>query len=148
MDIIIEKEIDGVTYKARYRGIAYSIELSERAEQDNSSFFLSDVLFREVLVSPKIGIDDFDSIEEYSKVFAFLLNVANGDIGRKQSKSKLKQKARDNWSLWRLILESEGAISFQEVFGKPYMTPQDAIEANYALDMLNEARRKAARRKK
>ena len=148
MDYIVEKEIDGVIYKARYNGIAYTLELGEQAEADNSSFHLAEKLFNEVLVSPDICIDDFDDIETYSKVFAFLLNTANGvGIGKKHSKTSLKRRARDNWALWRLIFESEGAFSYQEVFGKPYMTPQDATEANFALDMVIDARRKAARRK-
>lgn len=38
-------------------------------------------------------------------------------------------------------------MDFQTVFGKPYMTPQDVIEANFALDMMLDAEKKAAKRK-
>ena len=146
-NIVVDKEIDGVIYRARYKGIAFSIELSERLEDDNSSFRLAEILFREILVSPKVEIDDFEDIEAYSRVFAFLWNVANGvGVSRSRSKSKLKQRARENWSLWRLVLSNRG-FDYQTVFGKPYMTPQDVMEANFALDMQLEAEKRAAKKK-
>lgn len=49
--------------------------------------------------------------------------------------------------MWRLIFGSEGAITYSEVFGKPYMTPQDVLEANIALDMFQEQQRKAIKKK-
>lgn len=147
MNNIIEKEIDGVSYKARYKGVAFSIELNEKIEDDTASYEIAEILFSEVLVSPKIEIDDFADMDTYLKVFEFLFDVANGDFGKPMRKSRLKQRARDNWSLWRLIFGSEGAISYQTVFGKSYMTPQDIIEANYALDMKIEAEKKAARKR-
>lgn len=39
-------------------------------------------------------------------------------------------------------------MDYQTVFGKPYMTPQDIMEANYALDMYIEAQQKAIKNKK
>ena len=147
-NIIVEKEIDGVIYRAQYKGIAYSIELNDRMGDSTSSLRLAETLFREILVSPRVDIDDFADIETYLKVYDFLLSVADGDcFGKIRSKTKAKQRARDNWALWRLVLESEGAISYQTVFGKSFMNPQDIVEANCALDMLNEARRRAAKRK-
>ena len=93
-------------------------------------------------------IDDFEDISTYHKVLEFLLDVSNGYTGKKISKAALKRRAtEDNWPLWRLIYGSEGALDFQAVFGKPFMTPQDVIEANFALDKFNEARKKAAKKK-
>ena len=40
-----------------------------------------------------------------------------------------------------------GKFSFQTVFGRPYMTPQDAEEANIALEIQMEAEKKAAKKK-
>lgn len=145
-DIIVEKEIDGVIYKARFKGIAYSLSLESRLKHANASFQLSEILFKEVLVSPKIEIDDLD-LQTYRKVHSFLLSVANGEFEKKLSNTKLKQRAKDNWSLWRLVLSNRG-FDFQTVFGKPFMTPQDATEANYALDIQIDAEKKAAKRKK
>lgn len=149
MENIIEKEIDGVLYKARFKGMAFANELNDKLENGESSFRLAEILFQEILVSPQMEIDDFADIETYTKVYDFLLDAANGLGSTKMpSKAKLKQRARDNWALWRLIFDSEGAIDYQAVFGKPFMTPQDVAEANFALDMVIEARRKAARKKK
>lgn len=43
---------------------------------------------------------------------------------------------------------SDRGFDYQTVFGVPYMTPQDVMEANIALDMQIEAERKAAKSKK
>ncbi len=148
MNYIAEKKIDGVIYKARYRGIGFSMELNDLMEDDYSSLKLAEILFTEILISPKVEIDDFADINTYSRVFAFLLDVANGiGITKTRSKSGLKQRARDNWSLWRLIFQSDGAIDFPTVFGREYMTPQDVAEANFALDMYIEAQKRAAKKK-
>jgi hypothetical protein len=34
------------------------------------------------------------------------------------------------------------------VFGKPFMSPNDVMEANYALDMQIEAEKRAAKKKR
>ena len=39
-------------------------------------------------------------------------------------------------------------FTFQEVFGKPYMTPQDVDEANAALDIQIAAEKQAAKKKR
>ena len=43
---------------------------------------------------------------------------------------------------------SEKGFDYQTVFGKPYMTPQDVLEANIALDMQEEAEKKAIKKKR
>lgn len=43
---------------------------------------------------------------------------------------------------------AERGFDFQTVFGKPYMTPQDVLEANIALDMQEEAEKKAMKKKR
>lgn len=68
-------------------------------------------------------------------------------FGKRKTKSQLKQRAKNNWGLWRLVL-SERGFDYQTVFGKPYMTPQDVEEANIALDMQIEAEKQAAKRKR
>lgn len=67
-------------------------------------------------------------------------------FGRKKSRRQLKQQAKNNRALWRLVLADRG-FSYSEVFGKPFMTPQDVEEANIALDMQIEAEQKAAKTK-
>lgn len=146
MNNIYEKEIDGIVYKAQFRGIAFARELTEQQTNNNSLFQLGKILFDEILISPKIDIDDFDSIETFTKVCDFLLDVAKGTVNRMPSKSKLRKKVNDEWALWALVLSDSG-FDFSTVFGKPYMTPQDVQEANIALKMKIEAEKKAAKRK-
>lgn len=147
-DIIVEKKINGVVYKAKYLGIGYAIALTDRLKHENAKGQLAKILFDEMLVSPKIEVDDFEDIQTYYEVLDFLVDVSNGRIGKRISKARLKKKAEeDNWPLWRLILGSEGSLTFQAVFGKPFMTPNDVIEANYALDKFNKARQAALRKK-
>lgn len=43
---------------------------------------------------------------------------------------------------------SEKGFDYQTVFGKPYMTPQDVLEANIALDIQLESERKAMKKKR
>ena len=43
---------------------------------------------------------------------------------------------------------SDRGFDFQTVFGKPFMSPNDVMEANYALDMQIEAEKRAAKSKK
>ena len=145
-DIIVEQEIDGVIYKAKYLGVGYSMSLNERMANENSSFQLADILFDEVLVSPKMEIDDFADMTAFSKVFSFLVSVVNGNTGKKMSNASLKRRAEEeNWALWRLVFSG---VSFQAVFGKPFMTLQDIKEANYALDAKIKAEKEAIRKKK
>ena len=43
---------------------------------------------------------------------------------------------------------SDRGFDYQTVFGRPYMTPQDVMEANIALDMQIEAEKRAAKKKR
>ena len=147
MNNIFEKEIDGVLYKAQFKGIAFSKELMDNANENNSHYQFGKILFEEVLISPKIGIDDFADIDAYNKVYDFLLNVAMGTAKKIPSKSKLKKKVEKEWGLWALVL-SDGSFDYSTVFGKPFMTPQDVEEANIALKLKYEAEKKAAKSKK
>ncbi len=127
--------------------MAYAVEISEISSAENSKFKTAKKLFKEVLISPKVTIDDFDTLSEFDEVFYFLLDVAQGNITEEiMSESQLKKRARKNWPLWRLVLSNRG-FSYQTVFGKPYLSQQDVIEANFALDMQIEAEKKAARKK-
>lgn len=66
---------------------------------------------------------------------------------RKMTKTQIRQRAKNNWSLWRLVL-SERGFDYQTVFGKPFMTPNDILEANIALDIQIQAEKAAIKKKK
>ena len=144
---IYEKEIDGIVYKAQFKGMAYALDILDKAEAGTSRLRISEKLFSEILVSPKVSIDDFADMSSYTSVYEFLFDVATGNfLENRPSKAKLKRKVRENWYLWRLVLSDRG-FDFPTVFGKPFMTPQDVMEANIALDIQHEAEKKAARKK-
>lgn len=63
------------------------------------------------------------------------------------TQAQLRQRAKSNWNLWRLVL-SERGFDYQTVFGRPFMSPNDVMEANYALDMQIEAEKRAAKMKR
>ena len=138
---IVEKRIDGIVYKAQYKG-----DLMERLEEVETAVEVAQILFDEVLVSPKITIDDFPDLISFYKVQNFLYDVAQGYTQKKLSKTKLKRRVKDNWALWRLVVSDRG-FDWQTVFGKSHMTPQDVEEANIALEMQYEAERKAMKSK-
>ena len=134
MDNIVEKEIDGILYKASYKGIAFANKLEEQLKDKRSTFAFSEQLFKEVLISPKVEIDDFADMESYSRVRDFLLEVATRSFEKSKSQSKLKQKVLSQWSLWRLVYCDMANFTHEEVFHK--MTPQEIEEANIALDIV------------
>ena len=142
-----QKEIDGILYKARFKGISFSLFLDEQLENGITKLQLAEILFNEILVSPKISIDDFSDINSFYKVLNFLINVALGINGKKQSTAKLKRKVDENWAYWRLVLSGRG-FDYATVFGKPFMTPQDVKEANIALNRQIETEKNAIKSKK
>ena len=148
MTDIFEKEIDGTVYRARFNGMAFALDLMAQDEENTSQIEVAEILFNEVLVSPKVSIDDFSDIHSFLRVQSFLYNVACGNFpAKKLSTAQLKRKVKDNWNLWRLVLCDRG-FDYQTVFGKTRMSPQDIKEANIAYDMQLEAERKAAKAKK
>lgn len=147
MSNIVERKINGIVYKAQFKGIAHAIQFMEQVDIDDSTVITAEKLFDEVLISPPTTIDDFDSIEEFYEVYDFLLDAVQGNVTNgRNSKSRIKKKVKENWGLWRLVLSNRG-FDYQTVFGKSYMTPQDVIEANIALDMQIEAEKNAAKKK-
>ena len=134
MNNIVEKEIDGILYRASYKGIAFADKLEEHLKDTKSTLAFGEQLFKEVLISPKVEIDDFADMESYNRVRDFLIEVATGGFEKPQSQSKLKQKVRSQWSLWRLVFCDMANFTHEEVFHK--MTPQEIEEANIALDIV------------
>lgn len=135
----VKRVIDGVQYTAQYRGLKYANEISEH--DATRQFDLAGVLFREVLVSPKIEIDDFSDMRTFSKVFDFLLEVAVGAFEKQRTPAQTKEHARNNMACWRLIFSDMSNLDYNTVFHQ--MTPQEIEEANAALDIIAaEVRRK------
>ncbi|MHA7580397.1 hypothetical protein ACX12E_08360 [Paenibacillus vandeheii] len=59
------------------------------------------------------------------------------------SKSKARERATQNWALWRLLL-SDMSITYSDLDN---MDPDDIAEANAALDIHIEQQKKNEKRK-
>lgn len=145
MNNIVEKEIDGILYKASYKGLAYATMIEDQFRDNKSSLLLGEILFGEVLISPKVDIDDFADMRSYLRVRDFLLEVASGNLSKPKSDSELKRKVKDQWGAWRLIYCDMANFTYDEVFHR--MTPQEIKEANIALDIVQAEIQKRTKKK-
>ncbi len=145
MNNIVEKEIDGILYKASYKGFAFSSLLDEQFKDDKSNLSLGEILFSEVLISPKVDIDDFTSLAAYIRVRDFLLEVASGNYQKKKSDAEIRRKVKEEWGAWRLVYCDMANFTFDEVFHR--MTPQEIKEANIALDLIQAELKKQSKKK-
>ncbi len=128
----VRRTIDGVIYVAQYRGLAYANKITEYGV--TRQFDLADLLFREVLIAPKVNIDSFSDIGTFSKVFEFLWDTATGNFDNKKNSAQIKQQARENMACWRLIFSDISNLDYNTVFHQ--MTPEEIEEANTALDII------------
>lgn len=142
-NMLRKKTIYGVTYTAKFRGISYYQCVVRKC--DGSMLDLAEILFDDILVSPKVGIDDFDNMTQFLSVYQFLDDVASGKEDKALTKSRLTREVRDNWNAWRLIYCEYANFTYDEVFHR--MTPQEIAEANIALDLVQEQLKKATKKK-
>ena len=61
----------------------------------------------------------------------------------KKSPRQLREQARNNWDMWRLVLDAK--MDYNTVFNQ--MLPSEIAEANAALDLYSEAIRKSIKAK-
>ena len=144
MSNLVEKEIDGIVYQAKFNGMAFSLDLEEKEQSGIDQLQLAEILFREVLVSPQITVDDFDNVRSFHRVKNFLLQVAHGESGKRINKARTRREVEDNWAMYRLLHSGYG-YDYNTVFHQ--MTPQEILAANIALDIQRETDRKAAKSK-
>lgn len=77
-----EKEIRGTVYKAQFNGLSAALKAVDGSYIEGSSNTsvekLSDYILKNVIVDPKVCIDDFDDMEEFNEVIAFGREVMQG----------------------------------------------------------------------
>jgi hypothetical protein len=144
----IKKVINGVEYTAVYRGYSYTTQrIKECLLQDKKHYSnekLSTVVFGEIIINPKVTVDDFDDLQAYNEVFEFGRSVLFGEFENK-SKAKLKKEVLNEWDYWRLIYCDIANFDYNTVFNQ--MTPQQVLKANIALDIVNEQIKKSNSKK-
>ena len=80
----VEKTIRGKEYVFQHNGVSAWLKALDNSYVDGTSnisaFKLNEYLLENVVVSPKLSIDDFTSADELSEVTAFARKVASGEI--------------------------------------------------------------------
>ena len=145
MDKIVEREIDGTLYKARFRGMAYAFTLRDLIRGGISESRLTDILFTEILATDGIDKDDFPDFEALDRVRAFLLNTAMGNIEPHISKTKLKKQVNDEWACYRLVVNDISPIDYNIVFNQ--LTPIEIEKLNIALDRVYKEIKRQSKKK-
>lgn len=141
--MIYEKEIEGVVFKARYRGFETGNRIQETCTFEDSNIIsrqkLAECLFREIFIEPEnLDLDYFDrfenSLDVLDEVINFGIDAMFGRTGRALTDRELKVKVKDDWAAWRLVLSDIGNFTHDYVFH--HMTPQEIREANIAIDKV------------
>lgn len=92
----VEKEIGGVKYVFQFNGLsAYMQALDEcyiEGTSNTSIIKLNKYILENVVVSPKVTIDDFDDAEALGAVTAFARKVMQGIIKPEEPVSAKKEK--------------------------------------------------------
>lgn len=81
----VEKEINGVEYKAQFNGISAALEAQDGFYIDGtnniSNIKLANYILKNVIVEPKgLTPDDFSSMDELADVIAWGREVMQGDF--------------------------------------------------------------------
>lgn len=141
--MLYKKTIDGIVYTARFRGISFFLRYVNNP--DITQLQCAETLFKEVLVSPNVDIDDFEDLSTFNSVCQFLYEVAKGNGEKPIPKSELKRRVERDWACWRLIYCDMANFDYNTVFNQ--MTPQEIEEANIALDIIEAQIKKQSRKK-
>lgn len=132
--MIVEREIDGVLYKAQYKGMNYAFSLSDLLKSKKPQRQLTDILFSDILLTPKVKANDFENLTALDEVRSFLLEVALGDFETPKSDTKLKQIVEEQKGCYRLVVNEVCPLDYDLVFNR--LTPQEIKKLNFALDKV------------
>lgn len=94
----VKKEINGVEYTAQFNGISAALEALDDSYVDGTSntsgLKLANYVLENVIVDPKVKVDDFDSMEELNAVVKFGSQVMQGKFRQKPDESTADAKGR------------------------------------------------------
>lgn len=93
------KEINGITYTAQFSGLSAAmraIDSSYIGDTKNTSIEkLSKYIFENVIVDPKVEIDDFESMDELNEVIKFGQAVMQGNFRNKEKSAPAKRTGKE-----------------------------------------------------
>lgn len=80
----VKKEIGGVEYTAQFNGLSAALKAIDNSYIDGTNTTsltkLSTYLLENVLVEPKVTVDDFEDMAVFNEVIAFLREVMSGEF--------------------------------------------------------------------
>lgn len=93
-----EKVINGTKYICQFNGISAALEAVDSSYIDGTSntstIKMAKYLFEHVVVEPKnLGIDDFETMDEFNEVVAFARKVMQGEFRDTADKDAAKAKS-------------------------------------------------------
>lgn len=87
----VKKEINGVVYTAQFNGMSAALKAVDSSYIDGtntvSSYKISQYLLENVIVDPKVTIDDFACAEDLNEVTQFAQEVMQGNF-REEAKQE------------------------------------------------------------
>ena len=85
-----KKEINGVEYTAQFNGLSESLAAIDRTYIDGTTTTsvvkMAEYILQNVIVEPKLTVDDFDDMETLNDVVAFGRDVMQGKFRNKDEK--------------------------------------------------------------
>lgn len=85
-----KKTINGVEYTAQFNGLSESLAAIDKTYIDGTTTTsvvkMADYILQNVIVDPKVTVDDFDDMETLNDVVAFGRDVMQGKFRNKDEK--------------------------------------------------------------
>ena len=85
-----KKEINGVEYTAQFNGLSESLAAIDRTYIDGTTTTsvvkMAEYILQNVIVEPKLTVDDFEDMETLNDVVAFGRDVMQGKFRNKDEK--------------------------------------------------------------
>ena len=96
----VEKEINGVKYKAQFNGISAALDAVDNSYIDGTTTTsikkISEYVLRNVIVVPaNLTIDDFESMDEFNEVINFGRDVMMGNFREEKDKKSAAAKNKE-----------------------------------------------------
>lgn len=92
----VTKEINGVTYTAQFSGLSAWLRCVDMSHIDGSEAISAEKIAKNALemgiIDPKVGIDDFDDVDEMQEVAVFAQQVLKGKFRGSAKEKAAKAK--------------------------------------------------------
>lgn len=94
----VKKVINGTEYIAQFNGFGAMYQMADEVRigdtEARSAYKTAEYLFKNVLVEPKVGFDDFEDADELNAVIKFLGDVNSGTFRENTDKEASKGNSK------------------------------------------------------